>query len=130
MLLDHHIVCIPQNESRFLINDNTITLYCCYPLKTCSRVPNIRPLVIRHSILLDVQCWLEATATDILLFRHSYDLASNKRKEAQKQIPFTIFSSSFSSILHIIQHFWSSGHPSVPFMLNNCDSTVTAELKI
>jgi hypothetical protein len=33
-----------------------------------------------------------ATATDVLLFRHWYDLATKKRKEAQKQIPITDFS--------------------------------------
>jgi uncharacterized protein (UPF0264 family) len=33
----------------------------------------------------------EATATDVLLFRHWRDLAAKKRKEAQKQIPITNF---------------------------------------
>jgi tRNA A-37 threonylcarbamoyl transferase component Bud32 len=33
----------------------------------------------------------EATATDVLLFRRLRNLAAKKRKEAQKQIPITIF---------------------------------------
>jgi hypothetical protein len=33
----------------------------------------------------------EATATDILLFRHWRDLAAKKRKESQKQVPITNF---------------------------------------
>jgi hypothetical protein len=33
----------------------------------------------------------EATATDVLLFRHWYDLATKKRKEAQKKIFITNF---------------------------------------
>jgi hypothetical protein len=32
-----------------------------------------------------------SVATNILLFRHWYDLATKKRKEAQKQIPITNF---------------------------------------
>jgi hypothetical protein len=44
-----------------------------------------------ETALADVEQQREATAADVLLFRHWHDLAAKKRKEAQKQIPITNF---------------------------------------
>jgi hypothetical protein len=42
------------------------------------------------------------TATDVLLFRRWHDLATKKRKEAQKQIPITNFSKKINFNLHYV----------------------------
>jgi hypothetical protein len=47
-----------------------------------------------------VQQQREATATDVLLFRHWRDLAAKKRKEAQKQIPVANFFKKTNFHLH------------------------------
>jgi hypothetical protein len=91
-----------------------------------SRVPIIRPSVVKHSIfpmcrvgtlhfinshsegLNSIETALayfeqqrEATATDVLLFRRWRDLAAKKRKEAQKQIPIRNFLKKINTHLQI-----------------------------
>jgi hypothetical protein len=48
----------------------------------------------------------EATATDVLLFRRWHDLATKKRKEAQKQIPITNFLKNKHFNLHYVKYYF------------------------